>query len=702
MKSQVNALLHVSEGIIADASSTYPELGKSFCKDLQRLTLLCQHRGLGVYTLDLPSLDAALLNGLENGRLATHGLVSRLVSSRVRVPRLFAGLWLRVFDKDSCLKQDVDVNAIFFLRQLCCVGKKIAVECSPSRIKASKENFNAIESGLRKPSLGWNSDDLICEPTNAHDYERWMDSDCRYLNDSDNRGPDLFPGFIPEGKTTERLKRTYSHREYRLNHLNYLSLTDILEGTRSQDFELFDFEKSGARDGIILNKIQKVSDLISEKLGVFDPVTFSDWLYDNDQGIGFRHGPGAVAERLSPDLKSGFTAWPRKLSNCFSFVQLGLLNLLDGVPSSNERSSRLLCVPKTAKGPRLIAAEPVAHQWCQQVVLKFLFNRVDSLFKGDFIDFRDQGKSHEMVVTSSQDKRLATVDLSDASDRLSCYVVERVFRHNLSLLSALHSCRTRWIEIDNSLQRDYLILKKFASQGTATTFPVMSLVMLCIALGASHDDHEFITWSSILSKAKQVRVFGDDIVIPSTGYEDLVRAMELLQLKVNIAKSYVSGSFRESCGLDAFQGDDITPVKPTTLVPNGPSSVQALVDTSNNLFEKGLWRASERVLSLIPSSYRRNIGVRGIFDDGPACLTSFVGSDTSNLKVRWNQNLQRREVSCINIVDTSTKARGRRSFHLLDFFSKRYSPTNPRIVEYGKRRPETKLRLRWVLDWAVG
>jgi hypothetical protein len=133
MKSQVNALLHVLQGIREDIRAAYPDL-KGLDLDLERIALTCQTRGLGMFTLDLPHLDSLLLRGLEDGRLTLEGPLSTAVSKSTKVPRLFSGLWLRVFDKESCLRQDVDVTSIFFLRQLCCLGKKIEVECSPDRI----------------------------------------------------------------------------------------------------------------------------------------------------------------------------------------------------------------------------------------------------------------------------------------------------------------------------------------------------------------------------------------------------------------------------------------------------------------------------------------------------------------------------------------------------------------------------------------
>jgi hypothetical protein len=446
----------------------------------------------------------------------------------------------------------------------------------------------------------------------------------------------------------------------------------------------------------ILNKVQEVADLIFSAFDPLDPIAFSSELEMESKGTGFRHGPGAVAERLKNHEKSRFKNWPHKLQGVFPFEYCGkTAGSSFERPVNHEVAARLICVPKTAKGPRLIAAEPAAHQWCQQLVLRFLFDQCKKNFGSSFIDFRDQNKSGDMVLAASLKRDLATVDLSDASDRLTCWTVERICRTNPSLLRALHAARTRYIKDEISDVPNFLSLRKFASQGTATTFPVMSLVMLCIALGSTLGKKERVTWPKIRELRTKVRVFGDDIIIPTYGYGRLVRAMELLQLKVNVAKSYADGHFRESCGTDGYMGYDVTPVKPETLVADSPASCQAVVDTINNLFNKGLWNASLSAEYLLPPQIRKYLRVVGNNDAGFSGLTSFSGSNEHHLIKRWNHRLHRYEVRVWSTRD-HTQRHERGGFDgLLDFFARSYSPLNPRVVgEYVASR-KSKTRLLW-------
>ena len=711
MKSQVNALLHVVSGLLTDVQVSYPELKGSLSKDFDRLTLYCQSRDLGVFTLDLPHLESLLLRGLEAGRLSLEGPFSRMVSSKTRVPRLFSGLWLRIFDRNSCLKHEVDVNALFFLRQLLVIGKRIEVVCSDDRTEAKVGEYHDIERGLRRPSFTWDCDELHLEREgrgSSPDEGELLAGDCRHC-DGDLFSHDcLFHSLSEEirNESVETVNESTSRedRRSRSGHMSVhlaqavdhiypvLNRYDDLfhEGYRESD------GKARLDDIRLLNKIQEVADLIFTRFDELNVLEFSNECEENALGVGFKHGPGAVAERLKNSEKSKFPNWPQKLQNTFPYESCGkTVGAPLDRPPNHEVAARLICVPKTAKGPRLIAAEPTAHQWCQQLVLRFLFDQCRRHFGSSFIDFKDQSKSGALVLDASRDRYLATVDLSDASDRLTCWTVERIFRTNESVLRALHAARTRYIRDEVSSVTSFLSLRKFASQGTATTFPVMSLVMLCIALGSTLGDTERVTWPKIKELRTKVRVFGDDIIIPRHGYERLVRAMELLQLKVNLAKSYVHGHFRESCGTDGFGGYDITPSKPRTLVADSPASCQAVVDTSNNLFNKGLWHASRTAEDLIPIQVRQYLRIVGRNDAGFSGLSSFTGSDERHLKKRWNSRLHRHEVRVRSISDRTGRSERGGFEGLLDFFARAHSDFNPRVVSESIDRRRTISRLSW-------
>nr|UJQ85539.1 MAG: hypothetical protein 3 [Leviviridae sp.] len=709
MKSQVDALLHVTGALLKDCALAYPALKDSLSKDFERLRLYCQSRGRGLFTLDLPHLDSLLLKGLEDGFLILEGPLTTAVSKRIRVPRLYGGLWLNIFDKDASLKHEVDVNSLAFLRALLGLGKKLEVECSYDRKQTVVRAYHDIESRLRKPTLRWELDDLGLRVAGTNRDSSLGDSGNVYCSQQEDlfgetsgnasctdRGDDhVYPFPLSGGNIDE--DSTSKARSSDWKSSTAVHLVQAVDRFNEIDFGLFHKERNRIdliEDQSILNNVQRVADIIIGSFDIYDPLLYSEELEVDKGAIGFRHGPGAVAERLKNWEKSQFPNWPLKLQGTFPFESCGKTAGDERVrPHNHEVPSRLIMVPKTSKGPRLIAAEPTSHQWCQQLTWQFLEMQCRKLFRGYFIDFRDQTKSGDMVLKASLNRDLATVDLSDASDRLTCWTVERIFRSNPSILTALHAARTRYLRDEISEGGSFLSLRKFASQGTATTFPVMSLVMLCIALGCCLEGR--ITLRKIWKLRDQVRVFGDDIIIPTHGYVRLVRCMDLLELKVNSAKSYTKGFFRESCGVDGYKGYDVTPVRPKYIIGDSPASCQAVVDTSNNLYLKGYWNAANACIALLPPHLQCGIRVVGVHDVGFRGLTSYSGGYEQHLTQRWNSRLHRYEVRTWTILDHAKK-RPRDGYPaLLDFFTSKHSYEQARTVSEFTGTRKTRIGLLW-------
>ncbi len=617
MKSLANGLLHVAGGLCKDVSLAYPEY-RCIVRDFDRLTRISDSRGLGLFVFDLPNLDSILLMGLEAGRLPLNGPLSTAVSKRIRVPRLFSGLWLRVFYPDGSLKPDADPTSIAFLRQLCCLGKKISGMCSDPRREVAIEEYISVDNQLRSPSLLWDEDVVGTR------------NDIRSVHFCDSVDSDL-PLFPSGNDRTIRSER------------------------------------------VLLDKVQQVADLIVGSFNDYDPYLQSGGTGSDRRGIGLRHGPGAVSDRTGVVDKYHFINWTEKLGRVYPYLDFGTYATNEDKyrPSNHEVSSKLIAVPKTAKVPRLIASEPTEHQWCQQLMREFLVEQLSGLFGTHFIDFSDQSKSGKMALQGSKDGSLATIDLSSASDRLSCWTVERIFRSNPSILEALHASRTRYIRIENKRTGTrFLKLKKFASQGTAVTFPVQSIVFLCVALAANISGE--VTWSKIRKLRHKVRVFGDDIVIPSTGYAATVSIINSLELRVNESKSYVNGCFRESCGTDSYKGYDVTPVKPQLMAADSPSGRQSLLDTSNNLFSKGYWHASKATEELLPAHVIKRVPVLGVTAARTSCRVSFSGDMVDHLKSRYNLHLHRWEYKRWTIRSrTVIRPHSRATSEMLQYFTER-------------------------------
>nr|APG77052.1 hypothetical protein [Beihai levi-like virus 10] len=573
--------------LLRDFAATYPNLTESFSKDYTRISEILRTRGLPSLMDDLPKLDKALLAGLEHGRLSYDGPFSRLVSRSVRVPRLLSGLWLRVFDNSGCLLESPDQTAIAYIRQLSSCFKKLKMKCTPQGLEKAVHEYFTVDAELRHPSL------------------LWLDE---------------------EFDTFDTLK----------------TLSFVDESSR----------QAGDHVTELCRILERFCDSVSGHLGLYDPYEFTNSVgLSTTKGRHFKHGTGSVSDMRRGENKYSFPSWPPRLSSVFPYEAFGSHDLSATHHGNECQPSKLIAVPKVLSRPRLIASEPTCNQWCQQITRYWLLDRLEHTKLSAFIDLRDQSKSQRMVSKSSRDRELATVDLSSASDRLSLWVVERAFRKNRSLLAALQAHRTPFIKDATGVTDFCVPLKKFASQGTAVTFPVQTLIFLCCAAAALGCESLSDLHRSFRGK---VRIYGDDIIIPRKGYDNLKILLDHLELEVNVDKTFSQGFFRESCGLDAYKGADVTPIKPQILNVTGPESLLALIDSSNNFFIKGYWRTGDYIARTIPPELYKFIPVEHISDLTSASFVSFVGDDMSMLPFRRNHDLctiQRRRLHFTSSVE---------------------------------------------------
>jgi len=90
----------------------------------------------------------------------------------------------------------------------------------------------------------------------------------------------------------------------------------------------------------------------------------------------------------------------------------------------------------------------------------------------------------------------------------------------------------------------------FSSMGNGFTFELESLLFYAISKATA-----FCT-----GVRGVISVYGDDIIVPTALYDDLVWTLGWCGFSVNPEKSFSSGPFRESCGGHYFNGRDITPI----------------------------------------------------------------------------------------------------------------------------------------------
>lgn len=223
------------------------------------------------------------------------------------------------------------------------------------------------------------------------------------------------------------------------------------------------------------------------------------------------------------------------------------------LPTKALAESRFKFVPKYLFKPRGICIEENEMQFFQQSLKGFLYEWLEShhATRGR-INFEKQSVNRSLALTSSSDLKYATIDMSDASDRVARELVHRLFI-NTSLLETLDAVSTRRIKLPNG---SYILSHKFAPMGSGVCFPVMALthwalITSIIKLSTLPDSEKV---------AKEVYVYGDDIIFPVEACEAVFTYLPLFGMKLNKTKSFSRGLFRESCGIHAYNGSDVTPV----------------------------------------------------------------------------------------------------------------------------------------------
>ena len=339
------------------------------------------------------------------------------------------------------------------------------------------------------------------------------------------------------------------------------------------------------------------------------------------------HGSGATSYGLANHEKYtrllGFPlnyCGPDSYSQCLAlFVPSDEPNVW--VPSGKEDSDRLkswarggiskvAVVPKNSSKGRIICMEPAENMLVQQGYREALYNWVESNpITAGFVNFRDQSINGSLALTASRSGYRATLDLKAASDSVSRDLVRLLFPD--WVYRYLDSCRSKFARAQiniykggkrvgkRKLERK---LMKYAPMGSALCFPVEALVFWALARSvlyvAGSDD-------------TNVWVYGDDIILPAEYSSDVTDLFKKLSLFINTEKSFTTGYFRESCGVDAYKGIDVSaPVRCKTRLPGygihkRTSSTDAASDQATrvvawveyaNLFETaGLPRVSDRI-----------------------------------------------------------------------------------------------------------
>jgi len=313
-----------------------------------------------------------------------------------------------------------------------------------------------------------------------------------------------------------------------------------------------------------------------------------------------KHGPGAVADKLSSNAKWNQRTWPLRLQRVFPAEFYLVPNTkwkpdTDILEPGSELPVRVITVPKTLKSPRVIAIEPTATQYVQQGLYRALLDTLrEDGFLSRVIGIDDQEPNRLMAMKGSLSGDLATLDLSEASDRVSNQHVRAMLRNHPLLLEAVDAARSRKADVPG---HGVIRLAKFASMGSALCFPFEAMVFLTVIfLGIERELGAPLSYETIVNRfRKQVRVFGDDLIVPSDYVHTVVDELHDFGHVVNIGKSFWTGKFRESCGREFYNGQDVSIVKVRQELPTRRQDVEGVesaVALRNLLYWSGLWESA--------------------------------------------------------------------------------------------------------------
>jgi len=218
-------------------------------------------------------------------------------------------------------------------------------------------------------------------------------------------------------------------------------------------------------------------------------------------------------------------------------------------------SSKISFVNKSNDTDRTICAEPTLNMWFQQGLGSVFEDVLRSQFS---IDLSNQQVLNRSLALNGVRCGFATIDLKSASDSMSLRMLRSVLpRHVMAMLETL---RSREAKLPSG---ELVRLNMVSTMGNGFTFPLQTLVFSCVVQAVF--DMNGYQLSRNICRGKQLvpgnfGVFGDDIIVPAYAFRDVCRLLKILGFRLNEAKSFSEGPFRESCGLDSYNGHNIRPV----------------------------------------------------------------------------------------------------------------------------------------------
>lgn len=321
-----------------------------------------------------------------------------------------------------------------------------------------------------------------------------------------------------------------------------------------------------------------------------------------------RHGPGSVSTGEAKPDKSWFSRLYSALEKEYPFTEYFHYNMshtvdrlpeVQGLIESDTPTAKVVLVPKDSRGPRLISCEPLEIQWIQGGLGPRLEEAIRlSRISSGFVNFNDQTINGNLALLGSKGYPWVSLDMKDASDRVSLDLVKSLFGQVPRLLSCLLATRSTHTRLPDGR---IIELNKFAPMGSRLCFPVEAIVFYCLILGTLR----VRTGMPIKKLIGRVYVYGDDIIMHSKDYHYALQQLPKYGLMFNNSKCCVAGSFRESCGVDAYKGVNVTPsrMRAQWSTLKNPETYTSYISFRNAMAGMYLFRVASLIETQLQSVY---------------------------------------------------------------------------------------------------
>ena len=213
-------------------------------------------------------------------------------------------------------------------------------------------------------------------------------------------------------------------------------------------------------------------------------------------------------------------------------------------------------VPKNAKTHRMTASEPTLNGFVQAGIGVSIAHKMRAMrpFLNIWSNERNKRLAKEGSKWDCNRKRtFVTLDMKSASQSLVRQVIKAVLELCPGWFHAMDCVRSPCYKMQyvagDPLTEVKGTYQLFCSMGNGFCFPLQTAFFAAAVEAVLAETDCEGTYG----------VFGDDVILPQAAALLLIEWLRFLGVRTNTDKSFVFGPFRESCGADFFDGENVRP-----------------------------------------------------------------------------------------------------------------------------------------------